>query len=123
MSAFAVWPPLTALRQASYSQSVQCRRMNWDGSNPYEYHPERGIYFHEVFPRVICGSQPRTAEDISLLHDQVRPACSEVMYKLHLGGLAVHDHHYYQSFRGSGIQLIPLGSAGRSGGHCEPAAG
>ena len=47
--------------------------MGWDTTaSPYEYHPERGIYFHEVFPRVLCGSQPRTPDDIALLQQQVQ---------------------------------------------------
>ena len=46
--------------------------MGWDTSgSPFEYHPERGVYFHEVYPRVICGSQPRTPDDVTLLKDQV----------------------------------------------------
>ena len=44
--------------------------MGWEDSNPYEYHPERGLYYHEVTRNLICGSQPQTREDIEHLHFQ-----------------------------------------------------
>ena len=50
------------------SLSAQCRQMGWENSNPYEYHPERGLYYHEVARNLICGSQPQTREDIEYLH-------------------------------------------------------
>lgn len=50
------------------SFSAQCRQMGWENSNPYEYHPERGLYYHEVARNLICGSQPQTREDIEYLH-------------------------------------------------------
>jgi hypothetical protein len=46
--------------------------MGWDHLNPYEYHPERGLYYHEVFPNLLCGSQPQTPVDIEQLHSQER---------------------------------------------------
>lgn len=41
-------------------------KMGWNDGlrNPYEYHPERGIYYHYIMDDIICGSQPRTADDI-----------------------------------------------------------
>ena len=48
------------------------RSMGWDHLNPYEYHPERGLYYHEVFPNLLCGSQPQTPADIEQLHAQER---------------------------------------------------
>lgn len=42
--------------------------MGWEQANPYEYHPERGLYYHEVARNLICGSQPQTREDIEHLH-------------------------------------------------------
>ena len=44
--------------------------MGWENSNLYEYHPERGLYYHEVTSNLICGSQPQTREDIEHLHFQ-----------------------------------------------------
>lgn len=45
-----------------------CRQMKWSHLNPYEYHPERGLYYHEVAPKLLCGSQPQTPQDIEQLH-------------------------------------------------------
>lgn len=36
-------------------------------NNPYEYHPERGLYYHEVDDNLLVGSQPQSAEDIRTL--------------------------------------------------------
>lgn len=47
------------------------REMNWDKMDPYQYHPERGLYYHEISADVICGSQPRTAYDIDLIKDKI----------------------------------------------------
>ena len=41
--------------------------MGWEDSNPYEYHPERRLYYHEVVRNLICGSQPQSREDIEHL--------------------------------------------------------
>ena len=45
--------------------------MGWQQPDldPYSYHPERGLYYHEVFENLICGSQPRSASDIDSLKD------------------------------------------------------
>ena len=50
----------------------RCRAMNWDHVNPYEYHPERGLYYHEVAPNLLCGSQPQRPSDIEHLRTQER---------------------------------------------------
>ena len=42
--------------------------MNWGHLNPYEYHPEKGLYYHEVAPDLLCGSQPQSPADIEHLH-------------------------------------------------------
>ncbi|KDD73585.1 hypothetical protein H632_c2031p0, partial [Helicosporidium sp. ATCC 50920] len=46
-------------------------RMGWsksrEGLNVYEYHPEKGLYYHYITPSLILGSQPRTPEDIDAL--------------------------------------------------------
>lgn len=47
---------------------LACRQMNWDNVNPYEYHPERGLYWHEITPNLLCGSQPQSAGDVDILH-------------------------------------------------------
>ena len=45
--------------------------MKWDNVNPYEYHPERGLYYHTIVPNLLCGSQPRSAADIDALKANV----------------------------------------------------
>jgi hypothetical protein len=44
--------------------------MGWDNLSPYEYYFERGLYLHEVWPNLICGSQPRNTEDIDELAEE-----------------------------------------------------
>lgn len=40
-------------------------KMGWTAlDNPYEYHPERGLYYHFITEDLIVGSQPRAADDI-----------------------------------------------------------
>ena len=38
----------------------------WGALDPYEYHPQRGLYFNEVSPGLICGTQPRTPHDVQV---------------------------------------------------------
>ena len=46
-----------------------CRQMVWDERDPYKYYPERGMYLHELYPSLLCGSQPMSREDIRMLAD------------------------------------------------------
>jgi hypothetical protein len=48
----------------SYNEQM-ARQMNW--SNPFEYHFDRGLYFHEVGPNLLCGTQPRNPEEVRTL--------------------------------------------------------
>lgn len=50
-------------RDAAYNQSMQLQ-MGWDTRDPYQYYFDRGLYFHEILPNLICGSQPRNADDV-----------------------------------------------------------
>jgi protein-tyrosine phosphatase len=43
------------------------QQMGWEHVNPYEYHFERGLYYHEVDRNLICGSQPRNPDDVHQL--------------------------------------------------------
>ena len=45
--------------------------MNWDHLSPYEYHPERGLYHHEILPNLLCGSQPRSAADVDIIKHEI----------------------------------------------------
>ena len=64
-----VGPPLPS--SCADTGIIAVREMNWDNVNPYEYHPERGLYYHEIVPNLLCGSQPRSAYDIDLLRHKV----------------------------------------------------
>ena len=43
--------------------------MQWGTLDPFEYHPHRGLYWHEVSRGLICGTQPRSSHDVSALAD------------------------------------------------------
>ncbi len=47
----------------STSLCLARRRMD----NPFEYHPELGLYYHEVAPGLLCGTQLRSAADVERL--------------------------------------------------------
>jgi hypothetical protein len=49
---------------AAYNAQMQ-RQMGW--SEPFSYHFDRGLYFHEVGPRLLCGTQPRSPEEVEEL--------------------------------------------------------
>uniref|UniRef100_A0A061S536 Phosphoglucan phosphatase chloroplastic-like n=1 Tax=Tetraselmis sp. GSL018 TaxID=582737 RepID=A0A061S536_9CHLO len=42
-------------------------QMGWDHISPFEYYYDRGLYYHEVEPGVLCGSQPRNTSDAEYL--------------------------------------------------------
>ena len=44
-------------------------KMEW--TDPFHYHPERGLYYHEVAPRVFCGTQPRSPTDVETLSSRL----------------------------------------------------
>lgn len=62
---------MNVLSFVSAKRLILYREMNWDKMDPYQYHPERGLYYHEISADVICGSQPRTAYDIDLIKDKI----------------------------------------------------
>ena len=46
--------------------------MGWraTGRDPFQYHPERGLYLHEVAPALLCGTQPRDAREVEILQKE-----------------------------------------------------
>ena len=50
--------------EAAYNEQMQ-RQMGW--TEPFSYHPDRGLYFHEVHARVVVGTQPRTPGEVEAL--------------------------------------------------------
>jgi hypothetical protein len=61
----------TAERAAQYNQMMK-ERMGW--RDPYQYHPELGLYHHEVAPGVIVGTQPRGRREVDRLLDETGAA-------------------------------------------------
>ncbi len=55
-------------RSEQYNAEMK-KAMGWDDRNPYEYHYDAGLYYHEIVPNVICGSQPRNPDDVGHLHE------------------------------------------------------
>ncbi len=51
------------------------QKMGWDGegTSPYEYHYERGLYYHEILPNMFCGTMPRNTSD--LVRSKATPLC------------------------------------------------
>lgn len=54
----------------AYNQEMK-KAMGWDDADPYQYHYDRGLYYHEVMPNLLCGSQPRNVEDIVKLKEDI----------------------------------------------------
>ena len=47
------------------------KAMGWKDADPYQYYYDRGLYYHEIIPDLLCGSQPRNTEDIEELQKDV----------------------------------------------------
>jgi hypothetical protein len=56
----------SSTKDNEYNRVMQ-QQMGWGHLSPYEYHFERGLYYHEVAENVICGTQPRNREDVRVL--------------------------------------------------------
>lgn len=52
--------------------------MGWEDVDPFEYHPERGLYYHGVWPALYCGTQPRTKSDVDFIAKLLEPQGSIV---------------------------------------------
>ncbi|KXZ52979.1 hypothetical protein GPECTOR_8g350 [Gonium pectorale] len=56
-------------KDEAYNRNMQ-RQMGWahlSHLDPYEYHWDRGLYYHEIVPNLLCGTQPRHAADVDAL--------------------------------------------------------
>ena len=58
------WRPMPGCACVANACSLWPRRKM---SNPFEYHPELGLYYHEVAPGLLCGTQLRTPADVERL--------------------------------------------------------
>ena len=56
----------SSTKEDLYNTQMQ-KQMGWDQRDPYKYHHDGPLYFHEILPGLICGAQPRNAEDIRQL--------------------------------------------------------
>lgn len=56
-------PAETGLDEAYNKQMAA--QMGW--TEPFTYHYDRGLYFHELWPRLLCGTQPRNPDEVSAL--------------------------------------------------------
>lgn len=56
-------------KSAEYTEIMK-EKMKWDQDAPYDYKFERGLYYHHILEnKLLCGSQPTTADDIRYLKD------------------------------------------------------
>lgn len=37
-------------------------------ADAYTYYYDRGLYYHEIVPGLICGTMPRNVSDLDYLH-------------------------------------------------------
>lgn len=67
-------------------------KMEW--TMPFEYHPDRGLYFHEVAPGVYCGTQPRSVLDVEQLKARLGIStilCLQTESDINYWGVKLHD--------------------------------
>jgi len=73
------------------------RQMGWESADPYQYNPERGLYYHEVWPSLFCGTQPRSKADVDSLAGLLGPKGSILSLQqdkdLEYWGVSLHDIH------------------------------
>ncbi|RMZ57246.1 hypothetical protein APUTEX25_004080 [Auxenochlorella protothecoides] len=65
------WRKFLQARMVSEYNATMAAKMGWSstrsGLNPFEYHPERGIYYHYLTSDLLLGSQPRSPGDVAHL--------------------------------------------------------
>ena len=54
----------------AYNEKMK-QAMGWKDADPYQYHYDRGLYYHEIIPDLLCGSQPRNVADVAELKAEV----------------------------------------------------
>lgn len=63
-------------RISSYNATMK-RKMNWGERSPYEYHPDRGLYYSFILEDLIVGSQPRSPQDIDHIAESL--GCTAIL--------------------------------------------
>lgn len=98
-----------------YNKSMR-ERMGWDTCDvsPFEYHPERGLYFHLVWSlksQLICGSQPQTVEDIVALYNQGVTGILSLQQPKDLEYWGVDGDALFAKAAELGIEYVRVGAA------------
>jgi len=57
----------TSLDASTRQKELYNENMKHAMNNPFEYHPERGLYYHEIVDNLLVGSQPQCPADIRTL--------------------------------------------------------
>ena len=78
--------PATKVDQSDAYNDKMKKAMGWRDADPYQYYYDRGLYYHEIIPNLLCGSQPRNVEDIIELKEEV--GASTV---INVGMLSLHS--------------------------------
>ncbi|KAG7671474.1 hypothetical protein Ndes2526B_g09363 [Nannochloris sp. 'desiccata'] len=103
----AIAEPLADPSVEQYNKRM-AEKMGWTTlDNPFEYRPERGLYYHYISEDVIVGSQPRNAGDIAHLANEnnVRAILNLQQDKdLHHWGVNLHE--LFCASSDHGIELI-----------------
>ena len=94
---------------------TMCEQMGWGSCdlNPYEYHPERGLYFHLIWSgegSIICGSQPQTVEDIVALYEQGVTSILSLQQPKDLDYWGVDGHALFAKAAELGIDYVRIGA-------------
>lgn len=92
------------------------QKMGWTHlDNPFEYHFERGLYYHYIAPDMIVGSQPRNAHDVDALKAEgvgvilnLQQDKDLAYWKVDLGEISARaSHHGMQLVRTPAVDFSP----------------
>ena len=78
----------TKVEQSDAYNDKMKKAMGWQDADPYQYYYDRGLYYHEIIPDLLCGSQPRNVEDIIELKEEVGATTV-----INVGVLSKHSLH------------------------------
>lgn len=138
----------SSTKDNEYNRVMQ-QQMGWGHLSPYEYHFDRGLYYHEVADNVICGTQPRNREDVRILAetqgvttilnlqqdkdmqywgvklDEIRHACSSTGITLVRRPARDFDPHSLRKTIPTAVQAVreAVGNGGRVYVHCTAGLG
>eukprot|EP00884_Botryococcus_braunii_P006205 jgi/Botrbrau1/15586/Bobra.0288s0005.1 len=105
--------PVELSDRAEHYNFTMNRQMGWntsDGLNPYEYHPHRGLYYHQVHPNLFCGTQLRTTAEVDHLRDIEGIGMILNLQEnkdFHYWGVDFHAIYHHAQYRGVHIVRRP----------------